>query len=303
MSLPRIPNTHLEAPPRPASAADAQLAPRSDARGRLDRVPSPATLVARQEPYMLPATHPDDAAFEECLAGFQADVATATRCFYAMAAVNHLAGQDAGLLAKMNEAPDFWNLVQTTNQTTLFIALGRIFDQGKDARHSLDKLVVAAQKDSGALFTAQRLADRKRRTSDSADNWLPSYLKGIYVPAASDFRALRTVRDRYRKTFEAAYRPIRLQVYAHPIASRSEAVQLFSATRVTELQHIIRFLQRLGDGLWALYWNGHNPLKRRQFSPMHLERIAAGGPRSGPTSDQQIIVEATRTVMEQLRRA
>jgi hypothetical protein len=252
---------------------------------------------------MLPSTHPDDAAFEECLAGFQTDVATAVRCFYAMAAVNHLAGRDAGLLATLNEASDFWNLVQAANQTTLFIGLGRIFDQGPDARHSLDKLVAAAQKGGGALFTSQRLADRKRRTSDSADSWLPTYLKSIYVPAANDFRALRTVRDRYRKIFGAAYRPIRLQVYAHPIASKSEAVQLFSATRVSELQRIIRFLQRLGDGLWALYWNGHNPMKRQHFPPMHLEHLAAGAPCGASSSDQQTIVAATRRVMEQLSRA
>lgn len=252
---------------------------------------------------MMPSTPPDDAAFEECLAGFQADVAIAARCFYAVAAINHLAGHDAGLLVKLNEAPDFWNLVQAANQATLFIALGRIFDQGSDARHSLDKLVAAAQKGGGALFSAQRLSDRKRRSSDSADIWLPAYLKEIYVPVGSDFRALRTVRDRYRKTFEAAYRPIRLQVYAHPIASKSQAVQLFSATRVSELQRIIRFLQRLGDGLWGLYWNGRNPMTRQQFPPMHMERLAAGAPHGGSNSDQQIIVDATRRVMEQLGRA
>lgn len=252
---------------------------------------------------MPPAMHPDDAAFEECLADFQADVATVTRCFYAMETINHLAGQDAGLLAKLNEAPEFWNLVRGTKQTTLFITLGRIFDQGPDARHSLDKLVAVARKDNCALFTAQRLADRKRRTSDNADSWLLAYLRGIYVPAASDFRALSAVRKRYRAIFEAVYLPIRRDVYAHPIASRGEMVQLFSATRVPELQRVIRFLQRLSDGLWELYWNGRNPMKRRQFPPVSLARIAAGASGGGSASDQEIIVEATRRVMEQLRRA
>ncbi|WP_431305195.1 hypothetical protein [Sediminicoccus sp. BL-A-41-H5] len=251
---------------------------------------------------MLPSTHSDDAVFEELLEGFQTDVATAARCFYAIAAINHLAGNDAGLLAKLNEAPDFWNLVQRANQTTLFIALGRTFDQGKDARHSLDKLVTAAQANNRELFTAQRLADRKRRTSDNADSWLPDYLKGTYVPTARDFRAVRTARDRYRKVFEASYRPIRTEIYAHPMASKSEAVDLFSATRVSELQRIIRFLQRLGDGLWALYWNGDNPMKRRPFPPIHIERLVASAFQGGFSSDQQIIVDATRRVMEQLRK-
>ncbi len=45
---------------------------------------------------MLPPTHPDDAAFEEALAGFQDNVATATRCLYAKLALNHFASQATG---------------------------------------------------------------------------------------------------------------------------------------------------------------------------------------------------------------
>jgi hypothetical protein len=35
--------------------------------------------------------HLDELAFEEALSGFQADVTEAVRCFYAMAAINHMA--------------------------------------------------------------------------------------------------------------------------------------------------------------------------------------------------------------------
>jgi AbiU2 len=249
-----------------------------------------------------PVVEADEAAFEECLAAFQNDVTTVTRCFYVMAAINHLALQDASLLKKLNEAPDFWNLVQAANQTTLFITLGRIFDQGSDVRFNLDRLVVAAQKDGGAIFAPDRLGDRKRRSSANANEWLGNYLKGIYVPTPNDFRVLRQVRERYRQSFNATYRPIRRDVYAHGIASKAEAVELFAETRLVELQRIIRFLQRLGDGLWGLYWNGHNPMSRRRFSYMHIGQIADGPRREGGTSDQEIIVEAARQVMDQLRR-
>lgn len=252
---------------------------------------------------MLPVKHPDDEAFEECLASFQADVATATRSYFAMAAINHLAGPDGDLLARLNEAPEFWNLVQTNNQTTLFITLGRIFDQGKDTRCSLDKLVAAAQRNGGAVFSAARLADRKRRGSANADEWLTGYLTSIYVPTVGDLRALRRSRDQYRKIFEATYRPIRTDVYAHGIATRAEVVELFANTRLLELRRIIRFLQRLGDGVWSLYWNGDHPLRRRRFPPVDLDRITSAIPRSGSLSDQEVICEATRRVMDQLRRA
>jgi hypothetical protein len=250
-----------------------------------------------------PVAHPGEEAFEECLTTFQSDVATATRCFYAMAAINHLALQDTGLLGKLNEAPDFWNLVQAANQTTLFITLGRIFDQGSDVRFNLNKLVAAAQKGDRIIFSPDRLADRKRRGSANADEWLGDYLKSIYVPTADDFRALRRVRERYRQKFEATYRPIRRDVYAHGIASKAKAVELFAESKLAELQRIIRFLQRLGDGLWGLYWNGHNPMSRRRFSPVHIGQIADSPCLSGGTSDQEVIVEAARKVMDQLRPA
>ncbi|HWL69383.1 MAG TPA: hypothetical protein VNS22_13500 [Geminicoccus sp.] len=252
---------------------------------------------------MTPATDPDEAEFEAQLSAFQADVATVTRGFYTMAAINHLASQDAALLAKLNHAPDFWNLVQAASQTTLFIALGRIFDQNSDVRFTLDKLIGAAQKNGRAIFAADRLADRKRRESTNADAWLGDYLKGIYVPTPDDFRALRKVRDRYRQRFTATYRPIRHEVYAHGIATRAEAVELFAETRLVELQRIIRFLQLVGDGLWNLYHNGRNPMLRRRFPPWTIEELAHSPDQQDGTSDQRIIVEAIRTVMEQLRRA
>ena len=245
-------------------------------------------------------THPDDAAFEERLAVFQADVAIAARSYFAMAAINHLAGQDSDLLARLNEAPDFWNLVQANNQTTLFSALGRIFDQDTIAIYTIDRLVMAAQKDGGAMFSADRIADRKRRDSTNAREWLPKYMMEVYVPTVDDLRALRRLVDKYRKIFNATYRPIRNQVMAHGSATRAEAEALFARTRHPELRRILRFLQRLSDGVWSLYWNGQHPLRRRPFPPMGLERITSATPRSGFLSDQEVIGQATRRVMEQL---
>lgn len=242
---------------------------------------------------------PDEAEFEAQLSAFQTNVATVTRCFIGMAAINRFPSQDPALLARLNEAPDFWNLFQAANQTTLFIALGRIFDQDGKVRFSLDKLIGAAER-SRAIFAADRLADRKRRSSPNADEWLSEYLKNIYVPTRDDFRALRRVRARYRQSFEATYRDIRNRVYAHESATRAEAVELFAETRLGELQRIIRFLQRLGDGLWSVYWNGHNPLHRRRFPPLSVAQLANTPPRAGGTSDQEIIFQAVRKVMDQL---
>jgi len=251
---------------------------------------------------MMAAAKTDETEFEEQLNAFQADVAMVTRCYFAMAAINHLASQDVTLVGTLNEAPDFWNLVQTCHQTTLFISLGRVFDSNGDVRFTLNKLVGAAGKDGGAIFAANRLADRKRRSSTNAHEWLEDYLEGIHVPTTKEIRALKKVSNRYRTMFEETYRPIRHKIYAHGLATREEAVELFAETRIRELERIIRFLQRLGDGVWDLYWNGLNPLRRRPFPPMRAAQITDKLLGRGGTSDQEIIVEAVQKVMDQLGR-
>ncbi len=251
---------------------------------------------------MLPARHADDAAFEECLAGFEADVATAIRSYFAMAAINHLAAQDGDLLSALNEAADFWVLIQANNQLSLFMALGRVFDQDQKARSSLDRVVAAARKDRGAAFSAARLTNRKRRESPNADEWLTDFLKEIYVPSKADFRALRRWCDRYRNSFNSKYRPIRNEVYAHRSAVGPMVEKFFADARLVDLRRIIRFLQILGDALWSLYNNGSNPWKRRRFPYENLDRITSAKPRSGYISEQEIIGGATRRVSDKLYR-
>lgn len=227
-------------------------------------------------------------------------MATVARCFFSSAAINHLALHDNTLNGRLNAAPEFWNLVLGTSQTTLFIALGRIFDQGKDVPFTLDRLLQAARRGGGAIFAANRLADRKRRFSGTADDWLEEYPSHIFVPTPQQFKGLKKLLGRYRKQFEATYRPIRVRVYAHGIATEQELSELFAETRRVEVERIIRILQRVGDGLWNLYHNGQNPLKRGRFPPTGIGRLMQPPPYRGNTSDQEIIIEAVRTVMAQL---
>jgi hypothetical protein len=69
--------------------------------------------------------------------------------------------------------------VTGASQTTMLIALGRVFDQGPDARCTLDRLIRIAQAGNGDIFAAHRPADRKRRASPNADEWLGDHLSRI----------------------------------------------------------------------------------------------------------------------------
>lgn len=235
--------------------------------------------------------------FEQHLEAFHEEVETAARCLYAMLAIDHFAGRDAALLDKLNEAPAFWIVARSALLTTTFIALGRIFDQ--TSPYNLDKLVKIAR-DNPAIFSPGRLADRKRHDSPSADEWLPDYLKSVYVPTPKDFRRLGKAIDRYRRKYQDAYGPIRNKVYAHKELVRVEAQSLFARTSAAELQRIVRFLQRLHRGLDDLYLNGRTRTGRRP--PLTIETITRrldDGDRGGTA--QEIIVGAVRSVMADLR--
>lgn len=157
--------------------------------------------------------------------------------------------------------PLFWNTAMGAFQTAFFITLGRIFDQ--KSPHNIDRLLKLAQ-ENREIFSKEALANRKRKASPNADEWLPEYLKTSYEPTDKDFRAIRKKIKDYRKIYETNYRDIRHKIYAHKEVSDAEAVQkLFSKTNIRELQKVFVFVNALYEALWQLLYNGHKPILRQ----------------------------------------
>lgn len=113
------------------------------------------------------------------------------------------------------------------------------------------------------MFSKEALAERKRKQSPNADEWLPEYLKTVYVPSSEDFRRLKRHVAQRRKIYELNYKPVRHKVFAHrSVSSRDEIADLYSKTNIRELQQLLVFLRRLHETLWQLYFNGHKPVLR-----------------------------------------
>jgi AbiU2 len=198
--------------------------------------------------------------FEHHLEEFRKEVQGGTQFFYAMLAINAM-GANEHVLTRLNDAPLFWKTNIAALQTAFFVTLGRVFDQ--KSAYNIDALVRLAQNNI-CLFSKSALAERKRRQSSNADEWLPQYLRDAYEPSLSDFRCMRKYVKKYRALYEKNYDPIRDRIYAHKeLARQSDKHSLFSQTRILELQKLFGFLNQLYTILWELYFNGNAPRFRR----------------------------------------
>ena len=199
--------------------------------------------------------------FEDQLELLRTEAEGAVQFFYAWDATHAAAARDKNIFNLLNEAPLFWNTMLGALQATTLVTLGRLFDPNT-ANHSATRLLTLAHANP-SLFTKAALADRKRALSPNADEWLPAYLLSAHEPVSEDFRRLKAHLDKRRKTYEAIYKPLRHQVFAHrAVTTKAEVGALFAKTNLRELRELLVFLPRIHETLWQLYFNGQKPRLR-----------------------------------------
>jgi hypothetical protein len=155
--------------------------------------------------------------FKRELEIFRTESDVAVQFFYAWQTVNTVAGADRSVHNALNKAPLFWNTTLGALQAATLLTLGRVFDPDPD-NHSITRLLCLAHRNL-QLFSKEALAERKRELSPNADEWLPEYLEGVYVPSSNDFWKLKKFIAIRRRTYEKNYRPLRHQYFAHRCAS------------------------------------------------------------------------------------
>ena len=210
--------------------------------------------------------HSPAADFEVQLELFRTEAESAIQFFYAWDSVHALAVRDEAIVRLLNQAPLFWNTNLGALQTSTLVALGRVFDPDPK-NHSVTRLLALAHANLD-IFSKHSLAQRKRKGSANADEWLPDYLKDVHEPSSEDFRRLKRHLSARRKIYEANYRPLRHKVFAHrSVATRIEVGELFARTNIREMQKLLVFLGRLHEVLWQLFFNGRKPtLSPARFS-------------------------------------
>ena len=226
--------------------------------------------------------------FERELEIFRREADSAVQFFYAWHSVHAVASKSKPVVASLNTAPLFWNTALGALQTSVFIALGRVFDQERDT-HNVDRLLGLGQRNL-QIFSLEALAERKRRSSPNADEWLPEYLRSAYVPTPEDFRRLRKhVADR-RRIYEASFRPVRRKVFAHKqLTHLTDTKALFGKVKIKEIQQVLVFLRRLHEALWQLLFNGTKPVLRP--ARWSVERMLAQSQPHGSSLQERLTRE------------
>lgn len=199
--------------------------------------------------------------FENQLELFRTEAEGAIQYYYGWQTIHAVAAENEAVFRLLNEAPLFWNTTLGALQTAALAALGRVFDPDQ-RNHNVNRLLALAGANLD-IFSKKALAERKRKASANADQWLDEYLRGVYEPTTDDFRRLKRHIAVRRKICEERYRPLRHRVFAHRgVATRAEVGELFAQTNIRELQQLLVFLGRLHEALWQLFFNGHKPILR-----------------------------------------
>jgi hypothetical protein len=165
------------------------------------------------------------------------EVTRAVSSYYVLKTIHREMAGDPVIHAALSATPWAWTHILFSLQCAFFIQFARVFDGS--CRHSVDKVVDAAidharQHNSGRVAGLLRLRHRVRMYTDRAK----------------------------------PYRKIRGQVFAHPaIRDLRKIAKSFAKTEVSDVEMILRFLQRCVSSLRMYIVNGHAVNLRKQKLP------------------------------------
>jgi hypothetical protein len=230
--------------------------------------------------------------FERELDVFYRQVAEPAQFLFTERGIDRVALANKRTLRALNATPMFWNTVVSALQYAAIVAVGRAFDH--DTPYNAARIVRIAQQNP-QLFTKDALAARKRKENANADEWLPSYLRQVHVPSASEFRRLRKLVYKYQASYDNRLRPIRRQHYAHTdVTDDTELSAIFAMAQFTEIEKMVVFLLQLHEALRDLFRHGRRVrLQRMPRSSRQLVRRPFHDPRN-MTVQEKTIIEVRR---------
>jgi len=205
----------------------------------------------------------DEITFQKSYELTRGDINLAINSFYSWLEINNVAASNKHIYRAINETSIFWNMNLYGLQSTLFIALGRIFDDGRDS-HSIHKYLASCITNC-RHFSYESLRERKKEVFKSDIEGLNKYMERTFQPEVSDFRELKRELSKHRRRFNEIYKDIRDYVFAHNIAnSPGESENLFSRTLISDIEEMLAFLYDLIEVTWELFNNGKKPVLGRK---------------------------------------
>jgi hypothetical protein len=186
---------------------------------------------------------------------FRKEEEEAQQSLFAYLGVRTLLAERPDLVDMVNRNSMYWITSQHALLVNAFIALGRVFDQ--TSNHNIDLLLKMVETNL-AMLNRDALRERKEQVI-SADQ-AAEYVLDKHATTIEDVRGMRSEVKKWRKIYEAVYRPVRHN-FAHKRTANIEEVNaLLAKTNIDEMKAMLGFLHSLHEGLRELYLNGRNPL-------------------------------------------
>ena len=169
-------------------------------------------------------------------------IAETTRFWFAASAINEIAKSNHDTLRALNKTPTFWITVQEGLEYQGIISAGKIFGSHKANPHNIDSFFQVLRECYAEVFAPAALEARKRQGSANAEEWLPDYMKQIYVPTIKDVHRLHKLMQPHRKTYETQWAQIRNQHVAHTdVVDPDARWGMFQKTHIPDFENSIRF--------------------------------------------------------------
>jgi len=204
---------------------------------------------------MANAVSDPEAEFQNELRVFDNDIDEVIQCFYIWRTVHAAARKSRRVYDLLNRNAGFWVVALGSIQANSLIALGRIFDRGKDT-HNVGRLLRLATKNP-AIFSKAALRQRKEKDLANASHLVDDFMKDVKEPTTSDFKRLGQFVEARRKVYEKCYKHLRDKRYAHK--QRMDMSGIFAQTNTRELARLVTGLSKLHHVLWHWCRNGVTP--------------------------------------------
>lgn len=183
-------------------------------------------------------------AIEESRQHFASEISIAEDSCYAWKSIHDLSLRDPEINSALNENALSWVIIDHSLLCTLFIALGRIFDEDKKS-FSVYNLLNTCIRDIDE-FSLSKL--KARRNND---------VYTFHGVSKDDFNAMMDQAIQWGNIFNDTYKPIRNKIFAHKDKALSwNAHDLFLNTSKQQIIDMLAFLSAVNLVVQQLYDNG-----------------------------------------------
>jgi YgiT-type zinc finger domain-containing protein len=197
----------------------------------------------------------------EAIDRFRSEIETAIRTFYAYDAYLKLLSEKK-YVNLINKNVHFWRIFGHSVHAEMFIAIGRLYDEGKDA-FSFQKFIQLCRDNIDEFGVA---SFEKRRLDESGGNrpdYLDKYLREAYSVRIEDIDTIAALAKPCTKRMKEIYKQIRHKLIAHPILHELydsiEVSDLYKTTNMDEIETALLVLWTVYEQISQMYLNCRKP--------------------------------------------